>query len=70
MKYWVVFESTGDGFPAYSPDLPGCVATGDSRDEVEREMTLAMSFHVEGLQAEGLEVPAPRAFSTYVDVLA
>ena len=70
MKYLVVVERTGDGFSAYSPDLPGCVATGDSRDEVEREMALAMAFHVEGLQAEGLEVPVPRAFSTYVDVLA
>jgi predicted RNase H-like HicB family nuclease len=70
MKYLVVLEPTATGFSAHSPDLPGCIASGQSRDEVEREMALAMAFHVEGLQAEGLDVPAPRAFSTYVDVPA
>lgn len=70
MRYLVVVEPTDTGFSAYSPDLPGCVATGSTRDEVEREMSGAIALHVEGLQAEGLDVPAPHAFSTYVDVPA
>jgi predicted RNase H-like HicB family nuclease len=70
MRYLVVVEKAGSGFSAYSPDIPGCVATGATREEVEREMTAAIAFHLEGLQAEGLEIPAPNAFSTYVDVPA
>jgi predicted RNase H-like HicB family nuclease len=70
MKYLVVVEETPTGFSAYSPDLPGCVATGVTRDDVEQEMTNAISFHLEGLQAEGLQVPQPHSFSTYVDVPA
>lgn len=70
MKYLVVVERTDTGFSAYSPDLPGCVATGSTREDVEREMATAIAFHVSGLHAEGLEVPAPHAFSTYIDVPA
>ena len=70
MRYLVVIEETATGFSAYSPDLPGCVATGATRDEVEREMTDAVAFHLEGLHAEGMQVPRPRSFSTYVDVPA
>lgn len=70
MKYLVVVEETSTGFSAYSPDLPGCVATGATREEVEREMTDAVSFHLEGLQAEGMQIPRPHSFSTYVDVPA
>jgi predicted RNase H-like HicB family nuclease len=68
MKYLVVVEETGTGYSAYSPDLPGCVAAGASRDEVEREMVDAIAFHIDGLRAEGLEVPVPRSTSLYVDV--
>jgi predicted RNase H-like HicB family nuclease len=70
MRYLVVVEKADSGFSAYSPDIPGCVATGATREEVEREMAAAIAFHLEGLQAEGLEIPAPSAFSTYVDVPA
>jgi len=70
MKYLVVIEPTGTGFSAYSPDLPGCVATGTSREDAEREMIAAIAFHLEGLHAEGLDAPKPQAFSTYVDVPA
>jgi predicted RNase H-like HicB family nuclease len=70
MKYLVVVEQTNTGFSAYSPDVPGCVATGATREEVEREMTEAISFHLEGLQAEGIAAPAPHSFSTYVEVPA
>jgi predicted RNase H-like HicB family nuclease len=70
MRYLVVIEETSTGFSAYSPDLPGCVATGATRDEVERELTDAVSFHLDGLHAEGMQVPLPHSFSTYVDVPA
>jgi predicted RNase H-like HicB family nuclease len=67
MKYLVVIEPTGTGFSAYSPDLPGCVSTGQTREEVERNMHEAIDFHLEGLQRSGLEVPEPKSYSTYVE---
>ena len=70
MKYLIVIEPTGTGFSAFSPDLDGCVATGKTREEVEREMTEAIEFHIEGMREDGYEVPAPRAYSTYVDIPA
>ena len=68
MKYLVVIEPTGTGFSAYSPDLPGCVATGATEAEVEREMREAMEFHVEGLEVEGYPVPQPSTRSAYLEV--
>jgi predicted RNase H-like HicB family nuclease len=70
MKYLVVVEQTSAGFSAYSPDVPGCVATGATREEVEHEIAGAIAFHLEGLEAEGLDAPSPKTFSTYVDVPA
>jgi predicted RNase H-like HicB family nuclease len=70
MRYLVVVEETQGGFSAYSPDLAGCVATGSTREEVQREMASAISFHLDGLQSEGLEIPEPHSFSTYIDVPA
>ena len=56
----IVVEETETGFSAYSPDLSGCVATGETREEVERVMTEAIAFHLEGLRKEGLQVPLHR----------
>lgn len=70
MKYLIVIEQTGTGFSAYSPDLPGCIATGATREEVEREMKSAIAFHVEGLKAEGMVIPAPNSSSSYVEIPA
>jgi predicted RNase H-like HicB family nuclease len=70
MKYLVVIEPTATGFSAYSPDVPGCVATGGTLPEVESEIAGAILLHFEGLHAEGLAAPAPRASTTYVDVPA
>ena len=70
MKYLVIIEQTESGFSAYSPDVPGCVATAQSRTDAEREMANAISFHLESMQAEGLELPTPHASTTYVNVLA
>lgn len=70
MKYLIVIEQTGTGFSAYSPDLPGCAATGATREEAEREMKSAIAFHVEGLRAEGMTVPRPSSSSSYVEIPA
>ena len=70
MKYLIIMESTSTGYSAYSPDLPGCVSTGATRAEVERNMHEAIEFHLEGLREEGYEVPEPSTSSTYVEVEA
>ncbi|HEU4427837.1 MAG TPA: type II toxin-antitoxin system HicB family antitoxin [Myxococcota bacterium] len=70
MRILVVVEKTGSGFSAFPPDLPGCVATGDSRSEVEREIRVAIELHIEGMRAEGLEPPEPRSYATVVEVAA
>ncbi len=70
MKYLVVIEPTATGFSAYSPDLAGCVTTGPTVESVQRNMEEAIAFHLEGLQAEGCEVPTPRSTATYVEIAA
>ena len=70
MRYLIVIEQTGTGYSAYSPDLDGCVATGASREEVERTMKEAIEFHLDGLRQDGKPVPSPHAYSAYVDVPA
>jgi predicted RNase H-like HicB family nuclease len=70
MKYLVVIEPTETGFSAYSPDLPGCIATGSTERDVEREMREAMEFHVEGLKLEGYAVPEPSSRSAYIAIAA
>lgn len=67
MRYAVVIEKAEGNFSAYVPDLPGCVATGESVKEVEREIREAIRFHIEGLRADGLAVPAPSSIAEYID---
>jgi predicted RNase H-like HicB family nuclease len=69
-KYLVVVEKMATGYSAYSPDLDGCVATGKSRDKVEREMQEAIEFHIEGMARNGDSIPEPRTYSRYVEVPA
>jgi predicted RNase H-like HicB family nuclease len=69
-KYLVVIEPTASGFSAYSPDLPGCISTGRTRDEVEANMREAIAFHIDGLREEGEEVPQPQTYSAYVELPA
>jgi predicted RNase H-like HicB family nuclease len=68
MKYLVVIEKTETGYSAYSPDLPGCVSTGATVDEVEKNMREAIDFHLDGLRQEGFPVPLPSCESAYVEV--
>ena len=70
MKYLIVIEQTSSGYSAYSPDLPGCVATAGTKEEIQREMKDAIAFHLDGLREEGLAIPEPHSSSSYVDIPA
>jgi predicted RNase H-like HicB family nuclease len=70
MRYAIVIEKAEGNYSAYVPDLPGCVATGASVAEVEAEIREAIAFHIEGLRADGLPVPASSSQVEYVDVVA
>lgn len=67
-RYLVVFERAGDNYSAYSPDVPGCIATGANRDEVEKNIREAINFHVEGLLQDGQPLPEQASFTEYVEV--
>jgi predicted RNase H-like HicB family nuclease len=66
MRYAIVIEKTDTGYSAYVPDLPGCIATGDSKAEIEREMQSAIRFHIDGMKQDGLPVPMPTSSVEYV----
>jgi predicted RNase H-like HicB family nuclease len=70
MKYLVIIEETKTGYSAFSPDLPGCIAAGSSKEDVEKNMKEAIAIHLEGMSQEGLEVPKSHSFSTYLEVPA
>lgn len=67
MRYGVVIEKANGNYSAYVPDLPGCVATGATREEVEQRLREAIRFHIEGLREDGLPVPEPTSLCDYVD---
>ena len=68
MRYVVIVEKGPTSFGAYVPDLPGCVAVGDSKEEVLQLIHEAIEFHLEGLREDGQPIPAPASFIEYVDV--
>ena len=67
MKYAVVIEEAGSNYPAYVPDLPGCVATGASVKDAEAEIRKAIASHIEGLLEDGLPVPPSKSVLAYVE---
>jgi predicted RNase H-like HicB family nuclease len=67
-RFLVVVEEAGTNFSAYSPDLPGCVATGADRSETERNMYIAIQLHIEALQEDGLPIPSSTSIAEYVVV--
>ncbi len=69
-KYLIVIEETATGFSAYSPDVPGCVAAGRTRDDVEASMREAIAFHLDGLREDGQPAPRPSSSAAYVEVAA
>ena len=70
MRYAIVIENAGPNYSAYVPDLPGCVTTGTSIEEVERKICEAMEFHLEGLRENGAPIPPPSSAVLYVDIAA
>ena len=69
-RYVILIESTPSGYSAYSPDLPGCVATAPTRVEVEQVMREAIEFHLEGLRADGQPIPSASTSVSYIEVAA
>jgi len=70
MKYLIIIEKSDSGYSAYSPDLPGCVSTGSTPEETEKNMHEAIEFHIDGLKEEGYEIPVPTSRSSYVEIAA
>jgi len=67
-RFLIIVEEAGTNYSAYSPDLPGCVATGDTREETEKNMREAIQLHIEGLQEDGLPIPSSTSIAEYVEV--
>jgi predicted RNase H-like HicB family nuclease len=67
-KYLVIFEKAGKNYSAYSPDIPGCIATGTTRKETEKNIKEAINLHLEGLASDGLPVPEPSSSTEYIEV--
>ena len=67
-RYLVVIEKGGRNFSAFCPDLPGCVATGDTRQDIRGNMRSAILFHIEGLKKDGLPVPPQTTTAKFIEV--
>ena len=67
-RFLVVIEKANDNYSAYSPDLPGCVATGDTYEEAECNMHETLKLHLEGLEEDGLVIPRSSAHAEYMAV--
>lgn len=67
MRYAVVIEKAETNYSAYVPDLPGCVATGATRAEVERRIRQAIQLHIQSMREDGIAVPEPTSICEYVD---
>jgi predicted RNase H-like HicB family nuclease len=67
MRYAMIIERGERNFSAYLPDLPGCIATGKTIDEVRQNMTEAIELHLEGMREDGLPIPEPTSLADYVE---
>ena len=70
MKYAVIYEKSSDGYGAYVPDLPGCVAVGDTLEETQRLIREASELHLRGMREDGEPIPKPTSIADNVNVLA
>jgi predicted RNase H-like HicB family nuclease len=68
MKYAVVAEKATNNYSAHVPDLPGCVATGKTREEVSHDIREAVAFHLDGLREDGTPIPEPQTSTEFVEV--
>ena len=69
-RFLIVIEKTNGNHSAYCPDLPGCVATGKTREETERNMNEAVEMHIQGMLEDNLPIPEGVAFAEYIAVSA
>jgi len=67
-RFLIVVEKAGSNFSAYSPDLPGCVATGATPEDTKVRMQAAIDMHVQGLREDHLPIPEPSAIAEYVEI--
>jgi predicted RNase H-like HicB family nuclease len=67
MRYAIVIEKANGNYSAYVPDLPGCVATGESVKAVENEIRTAIRFHIDGLKEDGQPIPTPTSIADYIE---
>ena len=67
-RFLIIIEKANGNYSAYSPDLPGCVATGKTREQVSRNMYQAIEMHIQGLLEDKLPVPRSRSFAEYIAV--
>ncbi len=67
MRYAMIIERGERNFSAYLPDLPGCIATGKTLDEVRQNMAEAIELHLEGMREDGLPIPQPTSLADYVE---
>lgn len=70
MRYAIVIEKGPNNYSAYAPDVPGCVATGQTVEEIKRNMAEALALHFEGMQEDGDPVPEPASLCDYVEVVS
>lgn len=70
MRYAIVIEKADNNYPAYVPDLPGCVATGTTVEETESQIREAIEFHLAGLREDGASIPQPASRVEYVEIAA
>ncbi len=68
-RYTIIIEKAGNNYSAYCPDLPGCIATGQTVEETVERMKEAMAFHIEGLKKEGLKIPEPTTTAVSIEVV-
>lgn len=68
MRYAIIIEGSEVEYSAYAPDLPGCVAAGETLNEISQKITKAIRFHIEGLQIEGYPIPPPSIVIDYIEV--
>lgn len=67
-NYLVIYEQGETSWSAYLPDFPGCVAVGDSREEVEKSIRTALKMHIKGMKADGLPIPAPMNYGEQIEI--
>jgi predicted RNase H-like HicB family nuclease len=67
-RFLIVIEKAGDNYSVYSPDLPGCIASGATREDAEKNMSEAVQLHVDGLLEDNLPIPESKSFAEYIAI--